>query len=69
MKKEYNGYKIYLHNFSYFDGIFLLSIITLLSNNVKILMRDSRIIDVKVGFGKIKYFLEILFNVSYQFSS
>jgi hypothetical protein len=56
MKKEYNGYKIYLHNFSYFDGIFLLSIITALSDDVKILIRDSRIIDVKVGFEKSKIF-------------
>jgi hypothetical protein len=56
MKKEYNGYKIFLHNFSYFDGIFLLSIITSLSNDVKILIRDSRILDVKVGFGKNKIF-------------
>jgi len=70
MKKEYNGYKVYLHNFSYFDGIFLLTIITSLSDDVKILIRDSRIIDVKVGFDlfeegkklkKIKYFLEILY--------
>jgi DNA polymerase type B, organellar and viral len=51
MRKEYNGYKVYLHNFSYFDGIFLLSIITSLSQNVKILIRDSRIIDLKVNFG------------------
>jgi DNA polymerase type B, organellar and viral len=56
MKKEYNGYKVFLHNFSYFDGIFLLSIITSLSNDVKILIRDSRIIDVKVGFGKSNIF-------------
>jgi hypothetical protein len=56
MKKEYDGYKIYLHNFSYFDGIFLLSIITSLSNKVKILIRDGRIIDVKVGFEKSKIF-------------
>jgi hypothetical protein len=54
MKKEYNGFKVFLHNFSYFDGIFLLSIITSLSKDVKILIRDSRIIDVKVGFGKNK---------------
>jgi hypothetical protein len=56
MKKEYNGYKVYLHNFSYFDGIFLLTIITSLSDDVKILIRDSRIIDVKVGFEKSKIF-------------
>jgi hypothetical protein len=56
MKKQYNGFKVYLHNFSYFDGIFLLSIITSLSDNVKILIRDSRIIDVKVGFDKNKIF-------------
>jgi hypothetical protein len=64
MKKEYNGYKVFLHNFSYFDGIFLLSIITSLSNDVKILIRDSRIIDVKVGFGKNKiYFRDSLLMI------
>lgn len=51
MRKEYNGYKVYLHNFSYFDGIFLLSIITSLSPNVNILIRDGKIIDLKVNYG------------------
>jgi hypothetical protein len=26
MKRKYDNYKIYLHNLSYFDGIFLLKI-------------------------------------------
>jgi hypothetical protein len=51
MKKEYNGYKVYLHNFSFFDGIFLLKIITSLSDKVKILMREEKLIDVKLYYG------------------
>lgn len=56
MVKNYDGYKIFLHNFSYFDGIFLLKIISGLANKISLLIRDNRLIDVKVNFGeKNKY--------------
>ncbi|KIM19924.1 hypothetical protein M408DRAFT_18673 [Serendipita vermifera MAFF 305830] len=45
MVKNYDGYKIFLHNFSYFDA-----------NKISLLIRDNRLIDVKVNFGeKNKY--------------
>jgi hypothetical protein len=46
----YNDYHIYLHNFSYFDGIFLLRIICKLSNNIKFIIRDNRLIQITVYF-------------------
>lgn len=51
MIKKYNRYKVYLHNFSSFDGVFLLKILSGLSNNIKPVMRDGRFIELKFGFG------------------
>lgn len=52
LKRKYNEYKVYLHNFSYFDGIFLMRIISdlVLSNNIKPVIRDNRIINLRVEF-------------------
>jgi hypothetical protein len=59
-QRKYNGYRVYIHNFSKFDGTFMLRIIASMGNcEIKrILKRDSRIIDVQVNFnlsGKRKY--------------
>ncbi|KAG1717180.1 DNA polymerase type B, organellar and viral-domain-containing protein [Suillus lakei] len=56
MKRKYSGYKIYLHNFSHFDGIFLIRILSTLSDNIKPIIRDHRIIDLKFKFDN-KYIL------------
>lgn len=56
MKRKYSGYKIYLHNFSNFDGIFLIRILSSLSDNIKPIIRDHRIIDLKFKFDN-KYIL------------
>jgi hypothetical protein len=56
MKRKYSGYKIYLHNFSHFDGIFLIRILSTLSDNIKPIIRDDRIIDLKFKFDN-KYIL------------
>src|SRR5882757_676034 len=56
MKRKYSGYKIYLHNFSNFDGIFLIRILSTLSDNIKPIIRDHRIIDLKFKFDN-KYIL------------
>jgi hypothetical protein len=64
LKKKYNGYRVYLHNFSYFDGIFLMKIISNLvsSDSIKPVIRDNRIINLKVIFNtdnsKRKYYVE-----------
>lgn len=56
MKRKYNGYKVYLHNFSHFDGIFLLRILSMLSDNIKIIIKNNDIIDILFIFGN-KYTL------------
>jgi hypothetical protein len=54
MKRKYDRSIVYLHNFSYFDGIFLFgSLIKIIDNptkNIKPLMRNGRIINLKVNF-------------------
>ena len=51
MQRKYNGYKVYIHNFGRFDGIFLLKVLTSLSNRIKPLKRET-LISVKFYFGK-----------------
>jgi len=62
LKRNYNKHRIYLHNFSYFDGIFLMRIISNIvnSNNIKPVIRDGRIINLRVQYGSSnnKYYVE-----------
>jgi hypothetical protein len=57
MKRKYHNYKVYLHNLSNFDGIFLLKILTSLSDKINIIIREGRIIDIKFKFGSNNYTL------------
>lgn len=57
MQRKYNGYRVYLHNFSNFDGIFLLNILTKLSDNIIPIIKDSKLIDIKFKFANSKYTL------------
>ena len=50
MKRKYHNHKIYLHNFSKFDSIFLLSIMSSLTDKLFPLIRDGRIIDLRFEF-------------------
>jgi hypothetical protein len=52
LKRKFNKYKIYVHNFSHFDGIFLMKIISEIVNikNIKPIIRDNRIISLKLNF-------------------
>jgi hypothetical protein len=52
LKRKYNKHRVYLHNFSYFDGVFLMRIISNIvsSNNIKPVIRDGRIINLKVVY-------------------
>lgn len=56
MQRKYHQYKVYLHNFSYFDGVFLLRILSSLGDNVKPIIREGKIIDLKFYFYN-NYFL------------
>lgn len=46
-QRKYDGYRVYFHNFSYFDGIFLLNIIIENFINVKPMIRDHKLIDIQ----------------------
>lgn len=50
--RKYNGYKIYFHNFSNFDAVFLLRILANLNDAVldKVIKRDGRIINLKLKY-------------------
>lgn len=54
--RKYYGYKLYLHNFSYFDGVFLLKILADMPiiNLTKVLIRDGRILKLVIQFDKVK---------------
>jgi len=49
--EKYKGYNLYLHNLAYFDGVFLLRHIARLSQTVKPIIRDGRIISLEVKYG------------------
>lgn len=56
LKRKYHGHIIYIHNFSYFDAIFMLTVLSDLLCEYKInlepLIRDGRIINLRVNYGK-----------------
>lgn len=57
MKRKYHNHKVFLHNFSRFDSVFLLTILTYLSEEVYPVVRDGRYIDLKFKFaGKYNLF-------------
>jgi len=58
-KRKFHQYKVYLHNFSHFDGIFLLRVLSSLTKEIRPIIRDGRIIDLKFTFysNKTKYLL------------
>lgn len=66
MKPKYHDYKIYLHNFSFFDSIFLLKFLSELTD-IKILpiIRDGRIIDLKFSFYIFNNKINLYFRDSY----
>jgi DNA polymerase type B, organellar and viral len=50
LKPKYTGYKVYAHNFSYFDGIFLMKILTEMNGVVKPIIRDGKFIETKIFY-------------------
>lgn len=65
MRKKYDQHKVFFHNFSHFDGIFLLRILSDLSDNIKPIIRDGRIIDLSFSFGSGKTKYKLHFRDSY----
>ena len=55
MQRKYNGYKVYLHNFSNFDGIFLFNILNELSNDIKPIINDGNFINIIFKYNNGKY--------------
>lgn len=53
MNKDYNKYKVYIHNFSYFDSIFLIKSLYKLGDKIKPIIRDGRFIDFEFFYNKI----------------
>lgn len=50
LKRKYNGYKIYVHNLSNFDGIFLLRILSNMpSFNLTPIMKDGKLINLNLS--------------------
>lgn len=52
MSRKYNGYRVYLHNFSGFDSVFILKILIQLSQDVKVIMKDNKLISIRFKYGK-----------------
>jgi DNA polymerase type B, organellar and viral len=50
LKPKYSGYKVYAHNFSYFDGIFLMKFLTEVDGIVKPVIRDGKFIETKIFY-------------------
>lgn len=52
MRRKYHNHKIYLHNFSKFDAVFLLARMTELSDKIFPLIRDGRYINLRFEFSE-----------------
>jgi hypothetical protein len=60
MKSKYNGYKVYIHNLSNFDGVFLLNILASFcpdSNfNLDPIINNGNFINLKLNFDKYNFY-------------
>lgn len=65
MRKKYHQYKVYVHNFSHFDGVFLLGVLSSLSDNIRPIIRGGRIIDLSYSFGEGKTKYKLYFRDSF----
>src|SRR5271156_660750 len=66
LRPKYHNYKVYIHNFSFFDAIFLIRIFSELTDiPIKPIMRDGRIIDIKFIFTINNINFNLFFRDSY----
>ena len=76
MQRKYHAYKVYLHNFSKFDGVFLLKILVQFKDRIEPIINDGRLINITFYYNKYKlYFRDSflilpssLLNLSKQFN-
>nr|QBM09670.1 hypothetical protein [Dactylella sp.] len=52
MKRKYYGWKVYFHNFSSFDGVFLLRLLAEMGNVKKPIIKDNKMIEIRFNFGR-----------------
>jgi hypothetical protein len=65
LKRKYTGYKIYVHNLSNFDGIFLLKILSQIDNiHIYPTIKDGKMINIKLTYDGINQY-NISFRDSY----
>lgn len=51
LNRKYDNHKVYVHNLSHFDGIFLLKVFSSLENvNVKPILNDGKMFDIQLNF-------------------
>src|SRR5216684_919584 len=62
LKRKYNGYKVYVHNLSNFDGIFILKILSSI-DNIKLfpVIKDDKMIDIKLTYSNFSKY-----NISFR---
>jgi DNA polymerase type B, organellar and viral len=70
LNPKYHGFKFYAHNLSLFDGIFILKNLVSISNkiNIKIepLIRDKKLLSIKVRFGYIEKLKKYRYNIIFK---
>jgi hypothetical protein len=64
MIRKYDKYRIYFHNFSYFDGVFMLRVLSKISNKISIKQRDGRIISISFKYLVGKNYYTLFFHDS-----
>ncbi len=52
MKRKYHNHRVYLHNFSKFDAVFLLRVMTDLCEHIKPTLRNGQFLNLKLTFAK-----------------
>lgn len=64
LKPSYKDNVVYLHNFSYFDAVFLIKILSSFNAKISPIIRDNCIIDFKFKYSNNK-FITLYFRDSY----
>jgi len=57
LRKKYDQYKIYIHNFSHFDSIFMIKVLSNMNLTMSPIIRDGRIIDLKISWKKYSIYM------------
>nr|AWA82154.1 hypothetical protein [Cantharellus cibarius] len=57
LRKKYDQYKVYIHNFSHFDSVFMIKVLSNMNLNILPLIRDGRIIDLKLSWKKYSIYM------------